>query len=216
MTTKSWQRSWVLRIGHNASIGQGWKARLQVVTHIRDTEPWQTSGTALCLDSPPPPAWKDSEIGNTAYISRLNMYYLYGLSIPPDWYCEGAVIDEGTACLCPRGSIGECICFRPPDIHIYTWGKSHVVNKLRPRERSLTLTGFTKQRCYRHLSQEVLLRVMVKRRHCTCGPKPCVYCNIVFISFTKAAIIREADVFLQLWYLRQHQNKQNSIKGIYN
>lgn len=43
------------------------------------------------------------------------MYYLYGLSIPPDWYCEGAGIDEGRACLCPRGSIGECICFPPPD-----------------------------------------------------------------------------------------------------
>lgn len=136
MTTRSWQRSWALGIGRNASAGQGWTALLQAVTHIRDTEPWQTAGIALCLDSPPPPAWNESEIGNAAYICRLNMCYLYGLSIPPDWYCEGAGIDEGTACLCPLGNIGGCICFPPPD------GKSHVVNKPRSRDASPTLTGF--------------------------------------------------------------------------
>lgn len=80
-------------------------------------EPWQTPGTALCLDSPPQPATKESEIGNTAYICRLNMQYLYGLSNPPDWYCEGAGIDEGTACLCPLGNIGGCICFQSPDVY---------------------------------------------------------------------------------------------------
>ena len=77
-------------------------------------EPWQTPGTALRLDSPPPPAWNESEIGNIAYICELNMSYLYGLSIPPDWYCEAAVIDEGTACLCPLGNTDECICFPQP------------------------------------------------------------------------------------------------------
>lgn len=115
-TTRSWQRSWALGIEHNASVEQGWTALLQAVTHIQDTEPWQTPGNALGLDSPPPPAWKESEIGNAAYICRLNMYHLYGLSIPPDWYCEGAGIDEGTACPCPLGSIDEYICFPPPDV----------------------------------------------------------------------------------------------------
>lgn len=55
------------------------------------------------------------KLENAAYICRLNMRSLCGLSISPDWYCEGAGIDEGTACLCPRGNIGECICFPPPD-----------------------------------------------------------------------------------------------------
>lgn len=115
-TTKNWQRSWAPVIEHNASVEWGWTAPLQAVTHIQDMEPWQTSGTALCLDSPPLPAWKEPEIGNAAHICRFNMNYLYGLSIPPDWYCEGAGIDEGTACQCPLGNKDGYICFPPPDI----------------------------------------------------------------------------------------------------
>lgn len=118
-TTRSWQRSWALRSGRSASVGQGWKERLQAVTRIRDTELWQTPGSARHLDFPPAPRRKKSEIGNTAYICTSNMCYLHGLSILPDWYCEAAVIDEGTACLCPRGNIGECICFPLP---VYTEG----------------------------------------------------------------------------------------------
>lgn len=93
-------------------------------------------------------------------------------------------------------------------------GKSHVVNKLRPRDRFLTLTGFIKAALfYCHLSQEVQLRVLVKRRHGTSGPKPRIYSYIVFISFAKAAIIGEADVFLQLRYLRQHQSNKITPRG---
>lgn len=135
-----------------------------------------------------------------------NMYYLYGLSIPPDWYCEGAVIDEGKACLCPLGNIGECICFPPPNVYMR---KSLVVNKQQSRDGSLTLTGFIKHFYCRHLCQEVLLRVLVERRHCASGPKPRIYSNIVFISLTKTAIIGEADVFLQLWYLRRNQTNKS-------
>lgn len=204
-TTRSWQRSWALGIEYNASVGRGWTALLRAVTNTQDTEPWQTLGTALGLDSPPPPAWKESETGKPAYICRFNLHHLYGLSISPDWYCEGAGIDEGTACPCPLGSRDEYIWFPPPDV---CWKKSNVVNKLWGCDRSLTLTGFMEHPCYCHLSQEVLLRVLVERRHCTTRPKPGVNSNIVFISFAKAAIIREADIFLQLWYLRQHSSNK--------
>lgn len=44
------------------------------------------------------------------------MPHLYGLSIPPDWCCEGAGIDEGTAWRHPPGSTVEYICFPPPDV----------------------------------------------------------------------------------------------------
>lgn len=48
---------------------------------------------------------------------------------------------------------------------------------------------------YPHLSQEVVLRVLVQRRNCASGPEPRVYSNILLISLAEAAIIREADVF---------------------
>lgn len=61
MTTRSWQRSWAPRIGHNASVGRGWRARRRAATHIRDMVPRRNPGTAPCLDSLPPPARKESE-----------------------------------------------------------------------------------------------------------------------------------------------------------
>lgn len=60
---------------------------------------------------------RSQKIGNAAYIfTGSAVPYLYGLSIPPDWCCEGAGIDEGTACRRPPGSTVEYICFPPPDV----------------------------------------------------------------------------------------------------
>lgn len=85
---------------------------------------------------------------------------------------------------------------------MYTRG-GDAINKARSRDRSLTLTGFIKQSCYRYLSQEVLLRVVVERRDGPAGAKPRIYSNVVFFAFAKAAVVGDADVFLQLGYLRQ-------------
>lgn len=94
---------------------------------------------------------------------------------------------------------------------MYVWGKSHVVNNLRNWHRSLTLNGFTRRRCCPHLSQEVLLRVLVKRRNCASGPEPRVHSDFLFVSFAEAAVIREADVFFQLWYLRERRSNKITL-----
>lgn len=73
-------------------------------------------------------------------------------------------------------------------------GESRVVNKQQRRLDSGHYS-FTRRRLYHHLSQEVVLRVLVQRRNCAPGPEPRVYSNILLISLAKAAIIREADVF---------------------
>lgn len=52
-----------------------------------------------------------------------------------------------------------------------------------------------------YLRQEVLLRVLVKRRHSPPGPEPRIYSDVVFISLTQTAIVRDADILPQLWDL---------------
>lgn len=75
MTTRNWQRSWAPRIGHNASIGQGWTARRLAVRRIRDTELWQTQGSAVCLDSPPLPA-RGKRVRNWKYSIYLQAQHV--------------------------------------------------------------------------------------------------------------------------------------------
>jgi len=196
MTTRSWQRSWLLEIWHNASVWQGWTARLLAVTRIPDRELWQTQGSAQRPDSPPPPAQRNSEMENTGFIWQLHMHFSVwtDLSVPPDWCCEEAVTDEGKVCLCPPGNTGGCICFPPPDM--YVRGNPMWLTNCDQVLHFLTVTRFRRQGGCSYLSQEVLLRILVKRRYCACRSKPCIDCNVIFVSFTETAIIWDADIFL--------------------
>ena len=68
--------------------------------------------------------------------------------------------------------------------------------------------------CCPHLSQEVLLRVLMKRRNRASGPEPGVHSDFLFVSFTEAAVIREADVFFQLWNLRCRRSNKITLTFI--
>ena len=75
--------------------------------------------------------------------------------------------------------------------------ESHVGYTPRSNGRCFsTVTRFMERCCCSHLSQEVLLRILVKRRHRPRRPEPRIYSDIVFISFTKTAVIWDADVLL--------------------
>lgn len=55
-----------------------------------------------------------------------------------------------------------------------------------------------------HLSQEVVLRVVVQRGDGACGPEPGVDRHLLLVSLPQAAVIGEADVCFQLGDLRRH------------
>lgn len=92
---------------------------------------------------------------------------------------------------------------------MYVRRGSHAVNRQPRRDRTLTLTGFIERRRYPHLSQEVLLRVLVQRRNCTSGPEPGVHRDLILVPLAEAAVVRQADVFLQLRDLTRHQSDKN-------
>lgn len=76
----------------------------------------KSQGSVQHLDSPPPPAQKSSETGNTIFFFSAGATHVFSidLSIAPDWCCEGAGIHEDKASLCPLGNTAEYICFPLP------------------------------------------------------------------------------------------------------
>lgn len=46
-----------------------------------------------------------------------------------------------------------------------------------------------------YLSQKVLLRILMQRRHSAAWPKPSINGDVIFISLSKATVVRDTDVF---------------------
>jgi hypothetical protein len=67
----------------------------------------------------------------------------------------------------------------------------------------------TRWMCWTHLSQEVLLRILMKGGHCTSWPKPSIDCDVIFISLTKTTVVRDTDVVFQLGDLGEEYIEHN-------
>lgn len=64
-----------------------------------------------------------------------------------------------------------------------------------------------------HLSQEVVLRVVVQRGDGACGPEPGVDRHLLLLSLPQAAVVGEADVCFQLGDLRWHPSGTGRRRG---
>lgn len=54
----------------------------------------------------------------------------------------------------------------------------------------------------------------MQRRDGASGPEPGVHRDLVLVPFAEAAVVRQADVFLQLGDLMQHQTEEESALAV--
>lgn len=88
----------------------------------------------------------------------------------------------------------ECTFSQPPVIHRGKKYSKEFANIVCYRKSGQRVTN---------LSQKVLLGILMQRRDGSSWSKPSVNRDVVVISLSKATVVRDTDVFFQLWHLEE-------------